>query len=138
MLRFLHDFAVPFDNNQAERDLRMSHPCSKRSQAASAPKLGLLCSAAFEGTFPPCTKLADRIVVSTRMRSLGAPRSSRFDRALLNSYYYFVIREIPRCAFIAEYQQEHPVKLMRRVLSVSESGYSARRKREPASPLDGG
>ena len=40
VLRFLLDFAVPFDNNQAERDLRMSHPCSKRSPGVFALSRG--------------------------------------------------------------------------------------------------
>src|SRR5436305_159765 len=53
VLRFLHDFAVPFDNNQAERDLRMSHPCSKKSQDASERSWELLCSVAFVVTSQP-------------------------------------------------------------------------------------
>ena len=46
VLRFLLDFAVPFDNNQAERYLRMIK-CNKRSLGASAPKRERRCFVVF-------------------------------------------------------------------------------------------
>ncbi len=44
---------APLDNTLAERDLRMSHPSSKRFLAASGPNMGSRCFVAFAVIFRP-------------------------------------------------------------------------------------
>lgn len=74
VLAFVDDLGVPFTNNQAERDLRMSHPSSKRSRAPFAARPGPRLFAPLAATFPPC---ASRGVPCWRLwlPSLRAPRS---------------------------------------------------------------
>jgi hypothetical protein len=61
---FLEDLRVDFDNNLAERDLRMSHPSNKRSLAVSAVWLAHKLLAAFGAICPRCLRRITRYDIS--------------------------------------------------------------------------
>ena len=57
---FLEDLRVAFDHNLAARDVRMSHPCNKKSLAVSAVWSAHRPLAAFGAMCPPCANKDSR------------------------------------------------------------------------------
>ncbi len=72
VLALMYDFRVPFDNNQAQRDLRMMK-LSKRFSVVSAPLQGHRCLGGFAGYISTLKKQRLNVLEALKQVFLGNP-----------------------------------------------------------------